>query len=66
MEFDFPVTLVDSRLLKNIFDNKEKYHLSQAKLPIEEKIKLLVQLQKLTIEVRAQVKLKEQNYIWKI
>ena len=66
MEFDFPVTLVDSRLLKKIFDNKEKYHLSRAKLPIEEKIKLLVQLQKLAIEVKAQVKLKEQNFIWKI
>ena len=62
MQFDFPVTLVDKDLLKTIFENKEKFHQSQAKLPIEEKIKILIELQKIAIKIQKNNKFK----IWEI
>jgi len=33
--------------VQNIFDSKKEFHRSQAKLPIEEKIKILIELQKI-------------------
>ena len=62
MEMKFPVTLIDKKLLIKIFKDKEKFHLSQARLPIEEKIKILVALQQIAVKVRKDKNLK----VWSI
>ena len=33
--------------VQNIFDSKKEFRIKQAKLPIEEKIKILIELQKI-------------------
>jgi len=33
--------------VQNIFDSKKEFHRSRAKLPIEEKIKILIELQRI-------------------
>jgi hypothetical protein len=37
--------------LQNIFKAKEQFHKDRSRLPIEEKIKILVELQKLAIDI---------------
>ena len=37
---------------RDLFEKKEKFHKEQAKLPFEEKIKILVQLQKIANSVQ--------------
>jgi hypothetical protein len=58
----FPVTLIDEKLLIKIFKDKEEFHLSQARLPIEEKIKILVALQHIAVEVQQNKNLR----VWQI
>ncbi len=60
--FDLPVTLADKELINKIFENKEKFHQSQAKLPIEEKTKILVELQKIEVKIQKHKNLK----VWEI
>lgn len=47
-----------------LFRRKEKFHKEQALLPFEEKIKILVQLQKLANSVKKFSRTK--RFIWKI
>ena len=47
-----------------LFRRKEKFHKEQALLPFEEKIKILVQLQKLANSVKKSSRTK--RFIWKI
>lgn len=37
----------NDKLIKKIFESKKKFHSKQSKLPIEEKIKILTELQKI-------------------
>jgi len=39
-------------VVQNIFRQKEEFHLAQAHLPIEEKVRILVELQKMTLAIR--------------
>ena len=39
-------------IVRNIFQQKEEYHLAQARLPIEEKMRILVELQKMALTFR--------------
>lgn len=39
-------------IVRNIFKQKEEYHLAQARLPIEEKMRILVELQKMALTIR--------------
>jgi len=41
-----------NKKIQNIFREKELFHLERAKLPFEEKIKVLVRLQKIAQTVR--------------
>ena len=45
---------------ERLFKDNEKFHLEQAKLPFEEKIRILVKLQK----IAAHVKGKNKKMIW--
>jgi len=49
-------------LRKMLFRDKERFHKSQAKLPFEEKITLLVELQKIASEIRPS----ENRIVWKV
>ena len=52
-----------AKLAEKIFHSKAEYHKEMAKLPIEEKIKILVELQK--IGIAANEKMKNRK-IWNI
>ena len=41
------ITTRNKEEISKIFENKKRFHQAQAKLPIEEKIKILVELQKI-------------------
>jgi hypothetical protein len=49
---------------KKIFDSKKEFHMSKAKLPIEEKIKILVELQ--NIGKKANPGLTKDKRVWEI
>ncbi|MFZ1320715.1 MAG: hypothetical protein WAT71_04090 [Ignavibacteria bacterium] len=50
--------------IENIFKSKKDYHKDKSKLPIEEKIKILVKLQKMAIKANP---VKNSNkQVWKI
>ncbi|MEO8664383.1 MAG: hypothetical protein ABI462_02710 [Ignavibacteria bacterium] len=53
-----------SKEVKSIFDSKIKYHKSKAKLPIEEKIKILIELQKIG-KIANPARTKDKR-VWKI
>ncbi len=53
-----------SKQVKTIFDSKVEYHKSKAKLPIEEKIKILIELQK--IGKLANPEMTKDKRVWKI
>jgi hypothetical protein len=46
-----------------IFAKKAEFHKEQAKLPFEEKIKILVKLQRIAYSIKGD---KKKNIIWKI
>ena len=52
--------------VQKIFKAKEQFHKDRAKLPIEEKIKILVELQKLAIEIPTASKESRFRMVWKI
>lgn len=52
--------------VQKIFKSKEQYHKDRAKLPIEEKIKILVELQKLAIEIPTASKENRFRRVWTI
>ncbi len=54
----------NDKLIKKIFESKKKFHSKQSKLPIEEKIKILVELQK--IAKAANPSKTKGKRIWKI
>ena len=49
-----------------VFEGKKKYHQNAAKLPIEEKVRILVELQKIVVEMRKKDSAKETRRVWQI
>ena len=52
--------------IQKIFKAKEQSHKDRARLPIEEKIKILVELQKLAIDIPTPSKENRFKRVWKI
>ncbi|MBN1445732.1 MAG: hypothetical protein JW957_06465 [Candidatus Omnitrophica bacterium] len=50
------------KLRRVLFRGKEQFHKIQAKLPFEEKITLLIELQKIASEIRPS----ENRIVWKV
>ena len=48
---------------KELFERKEQFHQEQAKLPFEEKIKILINLQKIASGIKGK---SDNKMIWKI
>lgn len=55
----------DSKLIQKIFKNKNTFHLKLARLPIEEKIKILVELQKIVLGIRSHEE-NDTRRVWEI
>jgi hypothetical protein len=49
-----------------IFRQKEEFHRSQARLPIEEKIRILVELQKIAISVQPAKGQTDRRMVWRL
>ena len=52
--------------VQKIFKAKEQFHKDRARLPIEEKIKILVELQKLAIDIPTTSKKNRFKMVWEI
>lgn len=55
-----------SELVDRIFESKEKYHRNAAKLPIEEKVRILVELQKIAVNVKKESAKEKNMIVWRI
>lgn len=55
-----------SEYAKEIFVSKKQFHREQAKLPIEEKIRILIELQKMVVKTRKKDSEDELRFVWKI
>jgi hypothetical protein len=55
-----------SEEIQKIFNSKKKFHRNRASLPIEEKIKILVELQKMAIDIPTPSKEKGYKKVWVI
>jgi len=62
--------MMNKKYISHIAETKAKYHKQQANLPFEEKIKIIVELQKIDFEMRKNNKKKaidnKFHRIWKI
>jgi hypothetical protein len=56
----------NKNIVQDIFRKKEEYHLAQARLPIEEKIKILIELQKMSLTIRPKQNESDKRLVWKI
>ena len=53
-------------LVQRIFDGKESFHREQALLPIEEKIKILIKLQKIVLKTRQVISPLDNRRVWEL
>ncbi|MBN2036172.1 MAG: hypothetical protein JW768_05465 [Chitinispirillaceae bacterium] len=53
-------------IVRNIFRKKEEFHRDRALLPIEEKIKILVKLQKISLTIRPKQGEEDTRTVWKL
>jgi hypothetical protein len=53
-------------LVQDIFRKKEEYHHAQARLPIEEKVKILIELQKISLTIRPKQNEADKRLVWQI
>ena len=53
-------------LVRNIFRQKEEFHRVRAQLPIEEKIKILIELQKIALTIRPKKSEEDNRMVWKL
>jgi hypothetical protein len=53
-------------IVLDIFRKKHAYHCAQAKLPIEEKIKILIELQKMALTIRPKQNENDRRMVWQI
>ena len=56
----------NTELVNTIFEQKQRYHHEQARLPIEQKIKILVELQKIVLETRPVKDPADNRKVWEI
>jgi hypothetical protein len=56
----------NKNIVQDIFRKKEEYHLAQARLPIEEKIKILIELQKMSLAIRPKQNEADKRLVWQI
>ena len=56
----------NKEIVRNIFKQKKEYHLAQARLPIEEKVKILVELQKMSLMIRPKQGEADNRLVWQI
>ena len=52
--------------VERIFESKRQFHRQQAQLPIEEKIRILVELQKIALNIRKTAGQGDQRRIWEL
>jgi hypothetical protein len=52
--------------IHKLFKAKEQFHRERARLPIEEKIKILVELQKMAIDIQTTSKKNRFKRVWEI
>jgi hypothetical protein len=55
-----------SEYAADIFKSKKRFHKARAKLPIEEKIKILVELQKIVLKTQKRSSNDESRRVWEI
>jgi hypothetical protein len=53
-------------IVRKIFKRKEEFHRAQARLPIEDKIKILVELQKIALTIRPKKDENDRRIVWRI
>jgi len=56
----------NKEIVKTIFEKKKEFHYQQAYLPIEEKIKILVKLQEISLTLRPQKGKDDRRIVWKL
>ncbi len=54
------------KIVQKIFNQKRKFHLRQARLPVEEKIKILVELQKISLAIHPKKSRRDKRVVWQI
>lgn len=55
-----------AKYASKVFEAKNQYHKNQAKLSIEEKIKILIELQKIVINIQNNPNNDKSKFVWKI
>jgi arginyl-tRNA synthetase len=53
-------------LVQEIFKQKKEFHQEQAQLPIEEKIRILIELQKIALTIRPKRDENDTRAVWRI
>ena len=53
-------------IVKRIFKNKEQFHRQQARLPIEEKIQILIELQKISLTLHPKRGPNDPRVVWQL
>jgi hypothetical protein len=56
----------NKKIVQDIFRKKEEYHRAQARLPIEEKLKILIELQKISLTIRPKQNETDKRLVWQI
>ena len=56
----------NKEVVSDIFKSKKNFHLKQARLGIEEKIKILVELQKITLTIRPKQGREDRRTVWQV
>jgi hypothetical protein len=56
----------DKNMVQEIFRKKEEYHRAQARLPIEEKVRILVELQKISLKIRPPEAETDKRLVWRL
>lgn len=54
----------NKEIIEDIFNKKEKFHIEQASLPIEEKIAMMIELQKIVLTVRPKQNEEDNRMVW--
>jgi hypothetical protein len=53
-------------LVSDIFKRKEKFHRKQARLPIQEKIRILIELQEISLTVKPKTGPDDKRMVWQL
>ncbi|MFO7891012.1 MAG: hypothetical protein R6V04_11800 [bacterium] len=59
-------TFSAAKYASKVFEAKHRYHKNQAQLPIEKKIKILIELQKMVINIQNNPDNDKSKFVWKI